>query len=102
MKMTEERKAKLQEARKKRLEQGLTEKFVHKGMVYCKIPFEGLKTHYYIYQVNFKWYEVFYTTKNKLPSNESFGKTAYCCMSLDDAKRCLNILESKNEIKNMM
>lgn len=79
------------------METKLSAEFVDKEMVYTRVMLPELKKNYYIYQVNYKWYEVFYTTRNRLPSDEAFGKTAYCCRDLDEARRCLKVLESKQE-----
>lgn len=91
-----EHKAKLVENLKKSRSLTLSNEMVSRGMLYVKVDSPALKKNYYIYQVNYKWYEAFYSTNNRLPSNESFGKTAYCCMTLDDAERCIKVLQGKN------
>ena len=88
--ITEDNQIKMQRARKGK--GTLTDTFVHDGLLYK----DGeLQPGFYIYTVNDSWYEAFYTTNDKLPNDEAFGNTAYCCKSLDDAWRCICILEEK-------
>lgn len=97
--ITKENQAKMQIARKAK--GTLSDEFIYEDFLYERIKdTEGkLKPGFYIYMVNKSWYEVFYTTKNKMPSDEDFGFTAYCCQSLDRAWKCLSVLEKKIELK---
>ena len=100
--ITEDNQIKMQSARKGK--GTLTDTFVHDGLLYKRLEdkYGELQPGFYIYTVNDSWnnswYEAFYTTNDKLPNDEAFGKTAYRCKSLDDAWRCIGVLEAK--IKN--
>lgn len=75
----------------------LRDKFVHDGLLFKKVEdTEGkLKPGFYIYSVNKDWYEAFYSPNNEVPYYEELGNTAYCCKSLDEAWKCIDILEEK-------
>ena len=97
--MTKEHLLKMQLGRKNsRL---LKDEFVYNTFSYKRIEDkEGeLQPGFHIYSVsdswNNSWYEAFYTTNDKLPTDEAFGNTAYCCKNLDDAWRCIFKLEAK-------
>ena len=97
--MTKEHLLKMQLGRKNsRL---LKDEFVYNTFLYKRIVDKEGDLHpgFHIYIVsdswNNSWYEAFYTINDKLPTNEAFGNTAYCCKSLDDAWRCIGVLEAK-------
>ena len=95
--ITKENQMKMQTARKAK--GTLSDEFIYEDFLYERIKDSKLKPGFHIYIVNKSWYEVFYTTKNKMPSDEDFGFTAYCCQSLDRAWKCLSVLEKKIELK---
>lgn len=93
--ITKDNQTKMQSARKGK--GTLTDTFVHDGLLYKRFEDKDgeLQPGFYIYTVNDSWYEAFYTPNDKLPTDEAFGNTAYCCKSLDDAWRCIGVLEAK-------
>ena len=93
--ITKDNQIKMQSARKGK--GTLTDTFVHDGLLYKRFEDKDgeLQPGFYIYIVNDSWYEAFYTPNDKLPNDEAFGNTAYCCKSLDEAWRCIFKLETK-------
>lgn len=93
--ITEDNQIKMQSARK--VKGKLTDTFVHDGLLYKRFEDKDgeLQPGFYIYTVNDSWYEAFYTPNDKLPNDEAFGNTAYCCKSLDEAWRYIGVLEAK-------
>ena len=93
--ITEDNQIKMQRARKGK--GTLTDTFVHDGLLYKRFEDKDgeLQPGFYIYTVNDSWYEAFYTPNYKLPNDEAFGNTAYCCKTLDEAWRCIGVLEAK-------
>ena len=78
--ITKDTQLKMQTAKK--MKGTLSDLFVYNTFVYKRIedPEGKLKPGFHIYNVNSSWYEAFYTSKNKIPSDEAFGNTAYCCI----------------------
>ena len=93
--ITKDTQLKMQTAKK--MKRTLSDLFVYNTFVYKRIedPEGKLKPGFHIYNVNSSWYEAFYTSKNKIPSDEAFGNTAYCCKTLDDAWKYIGVLENK-------
>ena len=93
---TKDTQSKMQTA--KRIKGALYDSFVdYKTFVYKRIedPEGKLKQGFHIYNVNSSWYVAFYTSNNRLPSDEAFGNTAYCCRTLEEAWKYIGVLENK-------
>lgn len=54
----------------------------------------------FIYHVNKSHYEVFYTTKNRLPKDEDFGISAHCCINLELARKKAKVIKQRVDIND--
>lgn len=89
----------LENARKSIGIKNLETQFIHNGLLYEQIKFDKVYK-IFTYHVNKHHFEVFYTSQNKLPKDNDFGISAYCCKNIKEAERCESILKSRLDLKD--